>query len=210
MGIRTNLFDSLKKLVKTCVGVCPESATEYNGFWNHVQIIASVHCGDRHYLHWEIPSYRNYNFEEGKQFWKAKLFLSMDTWESKGFVSRDTMPCKLITAAEAAKMGSTEWWGLPARPFLPLITALKKPHPASKAPGLEPMIAVGCSWDTWTANIASTSSRAPSAIIRFAPFPASSAGWKSSITVPCNCSSETSKFRYPPWYHQNMNKDLLF
>jgi hypothetical protein len=49
-GIRTNLFDSLKKLIKACVGESPESATEYNGVWNHVQIIASIHCGNRHYL----------------------------------------------------------------------------------------------------------------------------------------------------------------
>nr|GME05703.1 hypothetical protein Iba_scaffold3173CG0010 [Ipomoea batatas] len=45
------------------------------------------------------------------------------------------MPCKLITAAEAATTGSTL-----ARPFLPpVITARKKPQPASNAPGLDPI-----------------------------------------------------------------------
>lgn len=53
-----------------------------------------------------------------------------------------------MTAAAAAKTGLTEECGLPARPVFPLITALKKPQPASKAPDRDPMMPVGCSWDT--------------------------------------------------------------
>lgn len=116
------------------------------------------------------------------------------TCESKGFASRDTIPCKLITTAEAARTGSTDWWGEPARPFLPVMTALKKPQPASRGPGREPIMAVGYWWETWTAKMAWTSLKAPSPIILFAPFPASSAGWNSRITVPCRKSKMNFKF----------------
>lgn len=113
------------------------------------------------------------------------------------------MFCKLITAADAAKTGSTEWCGLPAWPAFPLITAWKNPHPASKGPGLEPITDVGCWCDTWTANIASISSSAPSSIIRLAPIPASSAGWKSNTAVPCH--NECQK----PWTGNTRERGII-
>lgn len=58
------------------------------------------------------------------------------------------MLCKLMTEADAARTGSMELCGFQARPSFPLITALKKPEPARKGPGREPITEVGRVWAT--------------------------------------------------------------
>jgi len=73
-------------------------------------------------------------------------------------------------------MGSIACWGLAAWPPLPLITALKKPPPASIGPDLDATSPKGMLGPTCNPNMAETFSKAPVSKIFLAPAPPSSAG----------------------------------
>lgn len=115
----------------------------------------------------------------------ARNLVTVTTWASSGSASRETRPCRARTTVEAAKMGSTLAWGCAAWPPFPVITASKKPQPASSGPGRDPTTPVGSSTLTWNPKMASTLSTAPASTILLAPVPTSSPGWKRRTTVPC-------------------------
>lgn len=85
---------------------------------------------------------------------------------------------------DADTIGSMVLCGFAAWPPPPLILTLNMHIAVQAGPDREAMLPVGIVKSTCIPKIASASPRAPSFIMCDAPAPPSSAGWKSSLTVP--------------------------
>lgn len=70
-----NLFYSSKKLIKACVGESPEGTAKCNSVWNHVKIVASIHCSNRHDLYSEVGIRTIRKLLEGPESRKGRKIL---------------------------------------------------------------------------------------------------------------------------------------
>lgn len=75
------------------------------------------------------------------------------TLAARGSVSLETICWSVRIAKDAARTGSLVSWGIAACPPFPLITAVNLPEPASKGPGLEPIVPVGSSGEICIPNM---------------------------------------------------------
>lgn len=106
------------------------------------------------------------------------------TLASRGLVSRDTICWRARMTEQAARIGSAVKWGAAACPPFPWTVTKNLPAPARNGPGLEPIVPVGICGETCNPKMPWIPSRAPSFNVWYAPAWPSSAGWKTSLTVP--------------------------
>ena len=106
------------------------------------------------------------------------------TADSTGETSRDTIVCSATTTWAAATMGSAARCGLPPWPPRPWTTMRSRSTAAISGPSFTPIVPTGSSFQRWTPSTTSTPSSPPSRMTAWAPPSPSSAGWKSTRTVP--------------------------
>lgn len=178
------LSDSFHEIGHAIVRHAPQGAAHGDGFWDDIESSASSFDeGHRHNLQ-AADRCRSSSYLK-LHCGLAQHKRDVCTAPCSGSVSRATSCWRLSTAEDAATIGSTTCCGPAACPPFPVMVAVNRADPARNGPGLDPTSPTGNAVSTCTPKMACTLSRTPSLRTWYAPACPSSAGWKTSFTVPC-------------------------